>query len=128
MEDAGAVDGEPRDRRFAGEAAERLERPPVEPPGPLQRNVEAVVGKHGKEAAGPPRLQRHAGDFAKDGELVDDAGASTGHSSTATMSFAPRRWKPRMTPRAVFTTEKIARRRLPRPIGTAGSISAAMPR
>ena len=55
------------------------------------------------------------------------AGTSTGHSSMATTSLLPRRWKPRMTPRAVRTAEKTARRRLPGAIGTTGSTAASIP-
>ena len=61
------------------------------------------------------------------GSLATIAATSTGHSSMATISFEPRRWKPRMTPFADLTAEKTARRRVAGWMATIGSTGASIP-
>jgi hypothetical protein len=55
------------------------------------------------------------------------AGIRTGHWAIGTMASLPRSAKPRTTPPAAFTAEKIARRRLPGATGAIGSTWASMP-
>jgi len=54
--------------------AEPLKCPAIEPAASLHGKVEAVIGQHREQAAGPARLHRDAGNFTKNAEPVDDPG------------------------------------------------------
>src|ERR1700676_5189929 len=58
--------------------AEPLECPAIEPAASLHGKVEAVIGQHREQAAGPARLHRDAGNFTKNAEPVDDPGRQHG--------------------------------------------------
>ena len=129
-EDLDAVDGQPRERRVGAEAAERGQRPRVRLAGAGDGDVEAVVGGEHGDPRRLPRLQRDRrrsrGASAASSTI---AGASTGHSSMATISLRCRGGGSRgRRPSPSATAEKTARRRLPGAIGTTGSTGASMPR